>query len=72
MGGETLLNHLERHLGIEAGATTADNAFTLLPCCCLGKCGDGPALMIGDRLFGPVSPEQAAAIIADHRTPPPR
>jgi NADH-quinone oxidoreductase subunit E len=68
MGGETLLHHLERHLGIEAGDTTADNAFTLLPCSCLGNCGDGPALMIGDQLFGPVSPEQATAIIADHRT----
>jgi len=72
MGGETLLRHLEQHLGIAAGATTADNAVTLLPCCCLGNCGNGPALMIGDRLFGPVSPEQAAAIIADHRIPPPR
>jgi len=67
MGGETLLRNLEQRLGIAAGATTADNAVTLLPCCCLGNCGNGPALMIGDRLFGPVSPEQAAAIIADHR-----
>lgn len=67
MGGETLLRQLEVHLGIAAGATTADNAVTLLPCCCLGNCGNGPALMIGDRLFGPVSPEQATAIIADHR-----
>ncbi|KAA0894037.1 NADH-quinone oxidoreductase subunit NuoE [Oryzomonas rubra] len=70
MGGETLLRHLEQLLGIEAGATTADNAVTLLPCCCLGNCGNAPALMIGDQLFGPVSPEQAAAIIADHRKPP--
>lgn len=67
MGGETLMRHLEQRLGIAAGATTADNAVTLLPCCCLGNCGNGPALMIGDRLFGPVAPEQAAAIIADHR-----
>jgi NADH-quinone oxidoreductase subunit E len=66
MGSETLMRHLEQRLGIAAGATTADNAVTLLPCCCLGNCGNGPALMIGDRLFGPVSPEQAAAIIADH------
>ncbi|GFE61723.1 NADH-quinone oxidoreductase subunit NuoE [Geobacter sp. AOG2] len=70
MGGETLLRHLEQQLGIAAGETTADNAVTLLPCCCLGNCGNGPALMIGDRLFGPVSPEQAMAIIAEHRTPP--
>jgi len=70
MGGETLLGRLEQLLGIPAGATTADNTVTLLPCCCLGNCGNGPAMMIGDRLFGPVSPEQAAAIIADHRGAP--
>ena len=70
MGGETLLGRLEQLLGIPAGATTADNAVTLLPCCCLGNCGNGPAMMIGDRLFGPVSPEQAADVIAAHRGAP--
>ncbi len=63
MGGETLLRHLEQQLGIEAGGTTRDGAFTLLPCPCLGNCGNGPTIMIGDRLFGPVSPEQAGILI---------
>jgi len=63
MGGEPLLRHLEKLLGIETGATTADNAITLLPCSCLGNCGDAPAIMIGERLFGRVTPERAAAII---------
>src|SRR6185369_2570 len=43
MGGESLLRHLEKHLGAEVGGTTADGAFTLLPCSCLGNCGDAPA-----------------------------
>jgi NADH-quinone oxidoreductase subunit E len=63
MRGESLLRHLEKHLGLEAGGTTADGAFTLLPCSCLGNCGDAPAILIGDQLYGRVTPELAAEII---------
>ncbi|MBI2353711.1 MAG: NADH-quinone oxidoreductase subunit NuoE [Deltaproteobacteria bacterium] len=63
LGGETLLKRLERVLGVEAGATTADNAITLLPCSCLGNCGDAPAIMIGERLYGRVTPELATEIL---------
>lgn len=73
MGGETLMRQLERFLGIEAGGTTIDGAFTLLPCSCLGNCGDAPAIMIGERLYGPVTPELAAGIIKaeQYRSVPP-
>ncbi len=67
MGGETLLAHLARHLGIEAGETSADGAFTLLPCACLGMCGDGPALMVDDHLYGRVTPERAEEILVRER-----
>ena len=69
MGGETLMDHFKTLLGIEAGATTNDGAFTLLPCCCLGNCGNAPAVMVGERQFGPVTPEAAEAMLAElHRT----
>ena len=64
MGGETLLKQLEQRLGINAGGTTDNGSVTLVPCSCLGNCGDGPALMIGDRLYGPVSMEKAEQIIS--------
>jgi NADH-quinone oxidoreductase subunit E len=64
MGGETLLQHLESLLGIKAGQTTPDGAVTLLPCCCLGNCGDSPTLIIGDQIHGRVSAERAAEIVA--------
>ena len=68
MGGETLLKHLERILEIEAGGTTSDNAFTLLPCSCLGNCGDAPAIMIGEQHFGRVTPALLAEIISAERS----
>ena len=64
MGGETLLRHLEHHLGIQRGGTTPDNAITLLPCSCLGNCGNGPTLMIGEAIHHRVTPETARAILA--------
>lgn len=66
-GGETLLRHLESLLGIEAGQTTPDGAVTLLPCCCLGNCGDSPSLIIGEQLHGRVSLERAAEIVTELR-----
>jgi NADH-quinone oxidoreductase subunit E len=63
MGGESLLRHLEKQLGTEIGKITTDGAFTLLPCSCLGNCGDAPAIMIGDRLHGRVTPDSAAEIL---------
>jgi NADH-quinone oxidoreductase subunit E len=64
MGSETLLTHLEHHLGIAAGGTTPDGAFTLLPCSCLGNCGNGPTLMIGETIHHRVTPEAARTILA--------
>ncbi|GAM10312.1 NADH-quinone oxidoreductase subunit E [Geobacter sp. OR-1] len=68
MGGETLMAHLARHLGVQPGETTMDGMFTLLPCCCLGNCGEAPTLMIGDTLYGLVTPELAEQIMAKERT----
>jgi NADH-quinone oxidoreductase subunit E len=67
MGGEPLLAHLARQLAIEPGQTTADGIFTLLPCCCLGNCGEAPTMMIGDTLYSRVTPESAAEILAVER-----
>ena len=63
MGGYSLLQHLADRLGIRPGETTADGRFTLLPCCCLGACGEAPALLVGDELHGRVTPEQFERIL---------
>lgn len=65
MGGESLLKQFEQILGIEVGATTSDGSFTLLPCCCLGNCGKAPAVMVADRLYGPIAKDQAGALLED-------
>ena len=63
MGGESLLQKLSAHLGIRIGETTKDGMFTLLPCCCLGNCGDSPTMMVGDTLYGQLTLEKALEIL---------
>ena len=67
MGGETLLARLAEHLGIEVGQTTGDGMFTLLPCCCLGNCGESPTMMVGDNLYGQLDLERAVAVLEEER-----
>ena len=65
-GEERILEHLQRRLGIMAGGTTKDGAFTLLPAGCLGACDAGPALMIDGKLFENLTPEKADTILSDY------
>ena len=67
VGYETLMAHLSKKLGVEPGGTTADGMFTLLPCACLGMCGDGPALMVGETLYGRITLELAEVILEKER-----
>ncbi len=48
LGSESLLQYLEHKLGLRAGETTADKAFTLLRIACLGDCDHAPCLMVND------------------------
>ena len=66
-GGESLMQHIAGLLGIGVGETTRDGIFTLLPCCCLGNCGQAPTMMIGDTLYGNLTPERAAEILRQER-----
>ncbi len=56
MGADSIMEYLQKRLAVDAGGTTADGMFTLIPCACLGNCGDGPTMMVGDTLYGKLTP----------------
>src|SRR3954465_12674022 len=56
-GGYELLEHAEEKLGIKAGATTPDGAFTIEEVECIALCGQAPCLAVNWRFFGKVSNE---------------
>ena len=66
-GSELIVRQLQDKLGIGLGETTGDGEFTLLPTCCLGACGQAPAMMIGFTLYGNLDPEKIDAILIAER-----
>jgi NADH-quinone oxidoreductase subunit E len=66
-GAEMIAEHLQKSLEIGLGETSADGMFTLLPTCCLGACGDAPAMMIGLTTYGHLTPEKIDRILSDVR-----
>ncbi len=67
LGSSTISRELMRLLGIGFGETTPDKLFTLEMTSCLGVCGVAPAMMINDRVYGNLTKERIAEIIADLR-----
>lgn len=58
---------LENELGIRFGETTQDGRFSLEWANCLGLCDQGPALLVNERVWTQVTPDQVHAIIDDCR-----
>ena len=58
---------LENELGIAFGQSTADGRFSLEWASCLGMCDQGPALLVNDRVYTKVTPDQVHQIIEDCR-----
>ena len=66
VGSDRIMDHLRERLGIEPGGTTDDGLFTLIPCACLGNCGEGPTMMIGETLYGRLTNERVNEIIKNY------
>ena len=67
MGYNPLLDIIMKKLGIGFGETTEDKRFTLLPISCLGACDHAPAMMVGEELYGPVTPEMMDKILEKYK-----
>jgi NADH-quinone oxidoreductase subunit E len=67
MGHDRIYQHLRDRLGINAGETTPDNRFTLIPNVCLGCCDRAPAMMIGGDLHTHLEPEKVDAALENYR-----
>ena len=52
LGAETLLDYLQKKLGIGVGETSADRKFTLSAVECLGACELAPCLMVNFEYYG--------------------
>ncbi len=66
-GAAKLLELVEEELDITVGETTDDNLFTLNETRCIGACGLAPVLMVDEKVYPRVEPEQIKAILDEYR-----
>jgi NADH-quinone oxidoreductase subunit E len=62
-----VLKELEQKLGVGLGETTRDGRFTLEKVYCVGNCAASPTVMIGEDVYGRVSPATAEALLKGYR-----
>jgi NADH-quinone oxidoreductase subunit E/NADP-reducing hydrogenase subunit HndA len=62
-GAEKVLDEFKKQLKINVGETTADGKFSLSCLRCVGACGLAPVILVGEKVYGRVSPDGVKAIL---------
>lgn len=65
MGAETIVEHIEKKLGITVGETTKDGLFTLSEVECLGACGTAPVMQVNETYYEQLTPEKVDQILEE-------
>jgi NADH-quinone oxidoreductase E subunit len=67
LGSLTVLEELEKTLGIKPKETTKDGLFSLEVVACIGACGLAPVIAINGEFHAKVTPGSIKKIIEDYR-----
>ncbi len=65
-GAPSILDELERRLGIKTGETTEDMEFTLESVNCLGACALGPVVVVDGKYHGQMNAGKAKKMMAKY------
>lgn len=66
-GAEKIAEEFRKQLKIKDGNASDDGAFTVNSLRCIGACGLAPVVMIDDKVFGRVKPQDVADIIKEYK-----
>lgn len=66
-GAEKVLDEFKRELKIGVGETTPDGKFSLSCLRCVGACGLAPVVLIGDKVYGRLTPDGVKDILNEYR-----
>lgn len=65
-GAEKVLDEFRKQLNIQVGESTPDGRFSLSCLRCVEACGLAPVVMIGEKVYGRVAPEDVKGIINEY------
>ncbi len=66
-GAGTILEAVQKKLGIVPGGITPDGKFSLDACRCIGACGLAPVMMINEDVYGRLTPDQIPGILDSYQ-----
>jgi len=67
MGSQDIIDHICKTLNIKVGETTPDGMFTLKTAECLGSCGTGPMMQVGEKYYELLNEEKVDQILENLR-----
>ena len=62
-----ILAELRSYLGVDVGATTADDMFTLETTECLGQCDSAPGMSVDEQYYGNLTARKIKHILKDYQ-----
>ena len=65
-GAEKVLDEFKKELAIKVGQTTADGKFSLSSLRCVGACGLAPVVLVGEKTYGRVAPDDVQNILKEY------
>lgn len=65
-GAEKVLDEFKKELGLTVGETSADGKFSLSSLRCVGACGLAPVVLVGEKTYGRVAPDDVKEILAEY------
>ncbi len=65
-GAEKVLDEFRKELKIQVGESTKDNKFSLSSLRCVGACGLAPVVLVGDKTYGRVAPDDVKGILKEY------
>jgi NADH-quinone oxidoreductase subunit E len=63
LGSLSILEHIEKLLGVKQGQKSRDGKFSIEVVTCLGACGHSPLLMVNDNYYPRITSEGLAEIV---------
>lgn len=65
-GAENVLAEFKKQLDIEVGETSEDGKFSISCLRCVGACGLAPVVLIGDKTYGRIAPDDVQEILKEY------
>jgi NADP-reducing hydrogenase subunit HndA len=67
-GAENVLAEFKKQLDIQVGETSPDGKFSLSCLRCVGACGLAPVVLVGEKTYGRVAPDDVKEILKEYST----